>query len=408
MLEHRTVGAIALDTASGREVVHQGCDVARADPLSLARVRLVAEQIHDKTGLTVDITAGSSPHPVEVSLPKGRFGQPALLLREGWSKKGVSVTFLQALDRKEAGLFSLILVVGAVFLANGALAAVRTRRTEIGTLRTVGWSPRAIFLVVLGEILVVGVISGAVGTSLALLIAKLGALSLSAAAALFVLPVAVLLALAAGILPAWLASRGAPLDAVRPPVRVGVRPRRVRGLVSLAILNVMRAPGRLFVAVAGLIVGVAALTLLLAVERGFRGSVVGTLLGNALSVQVRGADYLAVGITITLAALSVADVLYVNLRERAPEFASLRTVGWSDRHLIFVVALAVLVSAAGSLIGAAVGVGISMLVLNIPISPLAVAAGFALAAGVATALAASLVPLAQFGRLTPAAVLAEE
>ncbi len=126
-------------------------------------------------------------------------------------------------------------------------------------------------------------------------------------------------------------------------------------------------------------------------------------------MQVRGADYLAVGITITLAALSVADVLYMNLRERAPEFASLRTVGWSDRHLIVVVALeAVMVSATGSLIGVAVGVGISMLVLNIPISPLAVAAGFGLAGGVATALAASLVPLAQFGRLTPAAVLAEE
>ena len=97
-------------------------------------------------------------------------------------------------------------------------------------------------------------------------------------------------------------------------------------------------------------------------------------------MQVRGADYLAVGITITLAALSVADVLYMNLRERAPEFASLRTVGWSDRHLIVVVALeAVMVSATGSLIGVAVGVGISMLVLNIPISPLAVAAGFGLA-----------------------------
>ena len=63
------------------------------DPLSLERIKVVAQKIHDQTGLDVDITAGSSPHPVLVELPAGKFGRPELLLREGWSKKGVSVSF---------------------------------------------------------------------------------------------------------------------------------------------------------------------------------------------------------------------------------------------------------------------------------------------------------------------------
>lgn len=383
--------------------------VTGPDPVSIARVRLVAEQIHAKTGLAVDVTAGSSPHPVQVLLPKGKFGQPPLLLREGWSKKGVSTTFLQALDRKDAALFSLILLIGGFFLANGALASVRTRRAEIGTLRTLGWAPLSIFAVVLGEIAVVGLLAGAVGTLAALLLAQLLALSSSISAALLVLPVALSLAIAAGALPAWQASRGTPLDAVRPPVRAGARRQRVRGLATLALVNVGRTRARFLVAAAGLVVGVGALTVLIGIERAFHGSVVGTLLGNALSVQVRGTDFLAVGITIALAALSVADVLYLNLRERAPELAALRTLGWSDAQLATVVALeAFAIGLAGSVVGTALGIGVASLALGVPLAQVVLAAGLALVGGVAAALLASLVPLVQLGRLAPMAVLAAE
>jgi ABC-type lipoprotein release transport system permease subunit len=386
-------------------------DVAGPDEVSQARVRAVAERIHETTGLQVDITIGSSPHPLTIQLPKGRFGRPVLMLREGWSKKGVSLTFLKALDRKDAALFLLILLIGGFYLASGALAAVRTRRIEIGTLLTLGWSSRAVFTVVLGEIAAVGLVAGVVGVLLALVIGTIAAVNVPVAATLLVLPVAVSLTLGAGVLPAWQASRGTPLDAVRPTVsatRRGRR-RRVRGVSSLTLLNVTRARGRVLVPIGGLIVGVAALTLLVAIERGFRGSVVGTVLGNALSVQVRRADFFAVGVTIALAAFSVADVLYLNLRERAPELASLRTVGWSDRHLARLVAVeAALIGLAGSAAGAALGVIVSAVAFNVALSPLALAAGVSVLGGVLAALAASLVPVTQVGRLTPATILSTE
>ena len=138
-------------------------DVTGPDDLSLTRIRVVAQKIHDQTGLDVDITAGSSPHPLLVELPAGKFGRPKLLLREGWSKKGVSVSFLRALDRKDLLLFALILLICAFFLSNGALASVRARRAEIGTLRTLGWPGRAIFAVVLGELAFVGLWRGSWG-----------------------------------------------------------------------------------------------------------------------------------------------------------------------------------------------------------------------------------------------------
>jgi putative ABC transport system permease protein len=169
--------------------------VSGPDALSLERIKVVAQKIHDKTGLDVDITAGSSPHPLLVELPAGRFGRPELLLREGWSKKGVSVTFLRALDRKDLLLFVLILAICAFFLSNGALAAVRARRAEIGTLRTLGWPSKAIFGVVLAELLGIGFLAGVFGGALALLIIVIFGLDLELWRVVLVIPLAVGLAL---------------------------------------------------------------------------------------------------------------------------------------------------------------------------------------------------------------------
>ena len=379
------------------------------DALSLERIKVVAQKIHDETGLDVDVTAGSSPHPLLVELPAGKFGRPELLLREGWSKKGVSVSFLRALDRKDVLLFALILVICAFFLSNGALAAVRARRAEIGTLRTLGWPRRAIFGVVLAELVAVGVVAGVVGAALALAVVAIFGLDLDLWRAALVIPLSVGLALIAGLLPAVLAGRGQPLDALRPPVTGRGKLGRVRSVLAFALANLRRSRARTLLGAAGLLVGIAALTVLVAIERSFGGTLVGTLLGNAISVQVRGSDFVAVALTILLAGVSVADVLYLNLRERSAELATLRAFGWSDGQIRLTIVLEALgIGALGSLAGAALGVLLGASLLGVSVASLLVAGAIATAGGVAVAVCASLVPLTQVTRLTPHAVLAAE
>ncbi len=382
--------------------------VKGADALSVARIKNVAGEIHDKTGLDVDITAGSSPHPVLIDLPAGKFGRPALTLKEGWSKKGVSVSFLNALDRKRLGFLILILVTSAFVVANGAFASVRQRRREIGTLLSLGWTQRQIFAAVLSELALVGLLAGLLGAGLAAVVSAASSLSLSAWQALLVVPLALLLALVAGLLPAWRASRLLPLDAVRPAIAGEVEGRRVRHLLALALVNLRRVPARSLVAAGGLMVGVAALTLLVGIDQSFQGTLVGTLLGSAISLQVSGLDFLAVGLIVGLSALALADVLYVNLRERQAELVTLKTFGWSDRHLQELVALeAALLGAAGSLGGALAGIVLGALV-GLPLLTLLVAALVACAGGLLVALAASLFPASRIGRFSVPTVLAEE
>lgn len=387
--------------------------VTGPNAVSEARIRLVAQEIHDTTGLDVDVTAGSSPHPLEISLPAGKFGAPPLLLTEGWSKKNASISFLRALDRKDLALFGLILVICGFFLANGALAAARVRRAEIGTLLTLGWSRSELFAAVLGELALIALIAGMVGTAVAVGLVELLSLSLSPLKALLVVPIAVVLAVAAGSIPAWLAARGEPLDGIRPPVTGspgrGRTVRTVRSLAGAAAVNLRRLPSRALIGGIGLILAVAALTVLVAVERAFDGAVVGTLLGNAISVQVHSSDYIAVALATGLAALSVADVTYLNLRERQAELVTLRTLGWSTGQVTQLVALeASILGAIAALLGALLGAIVAALVLAVPAGEATLIAVLAAAAGILVALLASLLPLMQIDRLTIPAVLAAE
>jgi putative ABC transport system permease protein len=382
--------------------------VTGPDDLSLARIRSVAQLIRQRTGLAVDIVAGSSPSPITIDLPAGDYGRPPLVLREDWVKKGVAVTIINALDRKSLFLFVLILLVTGFFLANGALASVRARRTEIATLACVGWSQAQIFRVVLAELALVGLVAGAAGSALALALIPVLSLHASAARALLVTPVAVLLACVAGLVPAWRASRMTPIEGIAPPVSRRSSSRSVKRIAGMAFVNLRRLPGRTIVAASGLFVGVAALTVLLAINLAFRGALIGSLLGNVVSVQVRGVDLLSVGLALVLAGLSVADVLLLNVRERAGEYVTLRSSGWRDGQLAMVVGLEGLgLGLAGALPGAAAGIAIAVATGG-GSQRVVLAGALAVLVATAVALVASLVPAFVVSRMSFKTVLAEE
>lgn len=209
---------------------------------------------------------------------------------------------------------------------------------------------------ILAELVLIGALAGIAAAALAVGVAELLSLELSLTRALLAAPLAVSLAAVAGVVPAWRAVRLVPMDAVRPAVATGSTRRPVHRLFSLALSNVRRMPARTFAAAAGFLLGAAALTLLLAINQAFQGRLVGTLLGEVVSGQVRGLDFLVVGVIVLLAGLSLADVLYLNLRERAAEFVTLKTVGWSDHHLARVIAAeAVLLALVGTIPGITLG-----------------------------------------------------
>ncbi|WP_310962802.1 ABC transporter permease [Nocardioides terrisoli] len=326
------------------------------DETSRERIRLTAQRIQQQTGLAVDITTGSSAGKKAIALPAGKHGRPELALSQWWVKKGVATQILSAVDKKSVALFCLVLLVAALSVANAAVAAVRTRRTELGVLASLGWQRADLFRSVLYELGLVALVSGLLSVGLALGLGWALGSHVGLLRAILALPAAFAVAVVAGAVPAMLAARADPMDAIRPVVNEPAKPRHPRGSVGLAALNLALSRTRTALAALGLLIAVATTAMLLAIVLGFQGAVVGTILGDTVSVQTRGADYAATIATLLLACLGVTNVMYLNIRDRGAELATLRAVGWREHDLDWLITVeGTLLALVGTVPGALLG-----------------------------------------------------
>lgn len=382
--------------------------VTGVDELSRERVRLVAQRIRERTGLDVDITVGSSATDKTLVEPAGKFGRPRLVLRQTWVKLGVAVEILRALDKKSLVLFVLVLLVSGLTVTNSAVASIRSRRTQLGVLACLGWSRASLFRLVLTELLIVAFLSGACAFLLSMLLATMSGIDVSILRAALAWPAAALVTLLAGLSPAVAATRVTPLEAVHPSV---VSPRRVttvRSTTALARSNLRRVPSRAVLAAAGLTVATTTFTLLLALALGFQGAVVGSVLGDAVAIAARGPDYAAAAATLLLAGLGIANLTYLNIRERAPELATLAALGWKEHKLLQLLLIENLfIGALGGVSGAMIGyLGTWLLVRDLP-STVLLGAAFAAMTAILLAAFATLLSTVNLGRLPITQLLTE-
>lgn len=166
---------------------------------------------------------------------------------------------------------SLVAVmIGGVGVMNTVLMSVFERTREFGVLRAMGWRPRQVLAMVLGESLVLSVLGGVVGTSLGIAavravediptISTIVPGSLSPELLAQGISVALGLGLAGGALPAWRASRLLPAEAMR--AESGASVRASRHVRSPALRNVLRQPVRTLLTVIGIGTAIMAIVLL--------------------------------------------------------------------------------------------------------------------------------------------------
>jgi putative ABC transport system permease protein len=379
------------------------------DPDSRALVRSVAGDIARSTGLDVDITIGSSPEPQTVVLPAGKGGRPELRLSEGWSRKGVAVRIVTAADRKSLVLFGLILLVCALFLGNAVAAAVRDRRRELAVLACLGWPASRLAFAILGEVGLVGLTAGGVAAGIAVPLSHLVGVSLSGGHALLAVPVGIGIALLAAATPALRAARAHPGAAVHPAV-IGVRrAHRRRTILGVALANLTRVPGRTALGVVALAVGIASLTMLVAIGVAFHNEVIGSRLGDAVALRVRLVDLLAALAAVVLGVFALADILYINIRERSAELAALWASGWTDRALLRLVGYEGLaIGALGAVAGALVGLFGTLWIAGTWSAALIWLAIIVAGAAVAVTVLVALIPALLLRRFPLATLLAEE
>lgn len=385
--------------------------VTGLDEADRERIRLVAQAIHEVTGLTVDITVGSSLQQRTINLPATVQGSPALSVTEMWTKKGVAVAVVDAVDTKSVLMVILMLVSAALTVAISSSAAVTARSTELGILSCVGWTPRRIVTSVLLELAVLGTTAGTVGGLLAFPLARVAHVSYDVSRAILAVPVAVALTVLAGAASAARAGRAAPRDTMVPALTTGARVLQIPlvGPATLGLHNLLRRRFRLVVGTVSVALAVTSTSLLLGIMTAFKGAVVGSLLGDVVAVQVRPPDLVATVCLVVLGVTTVGVVLTLGVDEDRVTYAVLSAQGWRPARLAAtVVAQAAILASLGALIGA----GAALLLLSALTGGLALSVWgmtVAVAAGVLVlALAVSLVPAARVGRLSPASILSAD
>ncbi len=382
--------------------------VSGPNPTSLARIDLVAERIATETGLTVNVTAGSSPYDQRVHLAAGHFGQPAMNLEQHWVRLGVDSLIIEGLSGEDDALAVAVLAAALLFVASATAVALRGRRAEIATLRTLGFGATDIARLVVGESVAVGAAAGAAGLGAVVAIVAASGLVVPAARFALVVPVAVVLSGLGAAAPAWRAGAGAPVESLRGPRPPGAWRPEVRAPGGLALANLWRLRGRSVVAAGSLAISVLVASVVFGVLVAFGGGVAHSLLGDAVSFEVRGADLVSAGLVVAIGAVAMVDVRIAEMRERAAEAALLGALGWTPGQVARLAAReSALLSVAGAGAGGLVGL-IVLVALGGPIGLSVASVVAAVAAGAVLSMASLAIPLWRRSRIQPAGALSGE
>jgi cell division protein FtsX len=337
------------DSISAIRVRVAGVD--RFSPEAQSRIEAVAAEIVNRTGLDVDIVVGSSPRPVLVHIPGTGY------VEEYWVQKGVSLTTHREVHRANYLLFAAMLSVCALFIFNTTSTTVAGRIQEFGLLKALGWRGSDLTRLVLTEGLLIGALGGALGTVLALGLAKALGLVFPLGRALLILPTGILLCLAGFALPALRTGRVSPMMALRQGEQTwrGRVPRWL-GVVGRSLLR-RRMRSLLVAGVMG--AGAGMLALLVSLLAGMRGYLALTLLGRYILVRVSGYHWGMVGVMMAVGALATADVLLAGVLERRREIGVLKALGWRTGAVarLFLLEGAVL-GLLGGLAGTALGLAV--------------------------------------------------
>lgn len=336
--------------------------IDRFDPAAQAKIESVASEILEATGLDVDVVVGSSPRRVQVHIPGVGY------VDELWIQKGVTLSYSSKIEHLNQLFFVLILSVCTLSILNTALMSTLGRGKEISLQKALGWRSSTVFRMILMEMGIVGVASGALGVILAWSIAEFSGFQLAQERLVLIFPLSIALCLLGGLIPGMSAARVKPAlmlhDGTLRNVPAWHSKRfSVTGYV-LQALSRRRIRALLTIGTMALSGGL--LTVLLGASLGLRDYLFGTLLGEYVLLRIEGYHYVMAGISILVAGTTGVDSLLVAAFERRREIGLLKSVGWRSRDVFKLFLFeGVFVGLAGGTIGAFIGASLLLIITRI-------------------------------------------
>ena len=135
--------------------------IDKYDDISKSKIQQIAMEINEKTGLHVDIVAGSSTQNIVASIEGKGEVQGIGKVIQRWVTLGTALKITDSWDMIGFILVMLFVICGFLFIINRISSYLLTRKNEIQILKSVGWGDKEIAKVICGENIVAAAISSA-------------------------------------------------------------------------------------------------------------------------------------------------------------------------------------------------------------------------------------------------------
>jgi ABC-type antimicrobial peptide transport system permease subunit len=325
---------------------------------SQAKLEKIASKIEDVTGLNAEITLGSSPQPVLTYIPKSGSKESLGWIEQAWVKIGTAISIYTESKLGYSSMVSIVILVAMVYVFSSNLVSFLARKKELALLISLGWRHSQILKMLFLESLLVGIIASILSGTFAFVSYSQSNVAILPIKYLLIGLLGFIIYTSGAIWPALLAWKIKPYEALRSGemLKKSVRLFPAKGIVWMALGHLFGKIKRNSLALISIMLPTALLLFFIFVTFRLQGILFTTWLGQYVSLEIGKAHYVAIAVALLVAILTTFQIMWQNVTERIAEIALLKSVGWRNRSIRFLILIeGVLIGVLAGLIGYGVG-----------------------------------------------------
>ncbi|USG67273.1 hypothetical protein NDK47_08365 [Brevibacillus ruminantium] len=305
--------------------------IGAIDPAAEEKLKKLAERIEAETGLKADVIASAVPEPVLIHVMKEGNQEASGWIEQTWMQLGEAVRLFKETMAPDRGIVTLVLLLAVVYVLATRFVTYLSRSQELGLLLVIGWKPSILWRMITLETLLLGGMAAMIVWSVQGFVIVLQGAVLPSPFSFFLAGMTALAVYGVGSLPVpFLLSKVSPQSMlktgeIQPSAKRFVR---VSGVVTMALGNMMGKGARNTLSILAMAIPTGLLFFFLFVTFRLQGILYTSWIGQYIAVEVGPVHFIAILLSLCMAIMITAEMLWQNVAERKHELSLMIALGW--------------------------------------------------------------------------------
>ena len=301
----------------------------------------VASRIEKEIGLLTDITLGSSPQPALTHIPGAKNKESLGWVEQPWIKLGSSISIFQEAKVGLSGVIASVILVAIVYVFSSNLVMMYTRKKEFAVLLSIGWRPAQLSKLLFIEATLLGVFVSLVSWLILGFIYLTSEISTSLFRFIMIGLFGLMIYWLGTIIPTLLVRKIKPYETMKSGEISSIGKRWIpsRNIWTMSLQYLIGKWKRSLLSVISISLPTALFIAFLFITFRLKGVMYATWLGQYVAMEVSSLHYIAMGVALLIAILTTTEIIWQNVSERQPEIALLKSVGWRNKSIYWLVIL---------------------------------------------------------------------